>query len=227
MAELEQELAALGDDSMATRPRNRHKTVQVVGTPPEFIEALEGEFGPLGWDLAATAENAKAPRYITPEIDSLAVHWHALDLITNAVNHPSFLMTREYHELLLLYGERTVDLVLEQERSARARDLPICLVGRFAYLNPPFKQSGVWIRKCAAEAARGARLIVLLQASIDTEYYRDHIVGKCECRLMKGRLRFTGHKTQFPKALMTLVFEPGRPARTMHWDWRTGGLTTC
>jgi phage N-6-adenine-methyltransferase len=55
----------------------RHKSDQVVGTPQTFLDAIVRRFGPLAWDLAATAENAKAPMYWTPAQDSLGQHWSA------------------------------------------------------------------------------------------------------------------------------------------------------
>jgi phage N-6-adenine-methyltransferase len=49
--------------------------VQVVGTPWEFITAVEKKFGYLSIDLAATDENAKAIRWITPEQDTFKQNW--------------------------------------------------------------------------------------------------------------------------------------------------------
>lgn len=56
---------------------NRFRSVQVVATPWEFIHAVERKFGPIAVDLAATAENAKAPNFITPEIDTFTQDWTA------------------------------------------------------------------------------------------------------------------------------------------------------
>jgi hypothetical protein len=56
----------------------RGKSVQVVATPWEFVRAAEKKFGPLAWDLAATAENAKAPNFITPEMDTFTQDWGKL-----------------------------------------------------------------------------------------------------------------------------------------------------
>lgn len=53
----------------------RYESEQVVGTPWEFIRAVEAKFGPIAVDLAATAENAKAQRFITPEIDTFTQDW--------------------------------------------------------------------------------------------------------------------------------------------------------
>lgn len=57
---------------------NRSKSLQIVGTPWQFIEAVERKFGRLAWDLAATRDNAKAPRFITPEEDTFKQNWAKL-----------------------------------------------------------------------------------------------------------------------------------------------------
>lgn len=44
-------------------------------TPPDFIRAVERRFGPITWDLAASATNAKAPLFFTKEQDTLAQDW--------------------------------------------------------------------------------------------------------------------------------------------------------
>jgi phage N-6-adenine-methyltransferase len=43
-------------------------------TPPDFFAALHAEFG-FTLDVCATAENAKCARFITPDVDALAVDW--------------------------------------------------------------------------------------------------------------------------------------------------------
>lgn len=53
----------------------RFQSEQVVSTPWEFTRAVEKKFGPLAWDLAATDDNAKAPRWITPEQDTFKQDW--------------------------------------------------------------------------------------------------------------------------------------------------------
>jgi hypothetical protein len=57
---------------------NRHRSKQDYGTPWPLIRAIEKRWGPIMIDLAATAENAKAPRWITPEEDSLIQPWDEL-----------------------------------------------------------------------------------------------------------------------------------------------------
>jgi phage N-6-adenine-methyltransferase len=55
-----------------------------IWTPWSFIHAVEARFGKLTRDLAASGpQSAKAPRWITPEQDSLSIDWykdfHGLD----------------------------------------------------------------------------------------------------------------------------------------------------
>lgn len=65
-------------------PRQRRwRSEQAVGTPPALLQAtrelLGGDFA---WDLAATAANTVAARWLGPgsttAVDSLAVPWHRL-----------------------------------------------------------------------------------------------------------------------------------------------------
>ena len=51
------------------------RSKQDYETPRVFLDAVERRFGPLQVDLAARADNAKAPLFVTPEEDSLAVDW--------------------------------------------------------------------------------------------------------------------------------------------------------
>ncbi len=55
---------------------NRHTSRQDYPTPQKLIQIIEQEWGQLTLDLAATAENRKAPYYLGPEHDSLKEPWH-------------------------------------------------------------------------------------------------------------------------------------------------------
>src|SRR6267142_4248606 len=51
---------------------------QVVGTPWEFIHAIEKRWGKIEWDLAATEDNAKAKYWLNEKQNSLVQPWHML-----------------------------------------------------------------------------------------------------------------------------------------------------
>jgi phage N-6-adenine-methyltransferase len=44
-------------------------------TPQDFFDAVDRRFGPLTTDVCALPENAKCPRFFTPEIDGLKQDW--------------------------------------------------------------------------------------------------------------------------------------------------------
>lgn len=62
---------------MAEPNHNRGRSKQDYGTPPEFIAAVKHGLGiqEFAYDLAATNENTQAPRWWTPEQDSLKQTW--------------------------------------------------------------------------------------------------------------------------------------------------------
>lgn len=53
----------------------RGSSRQDYGTPKVFMDAIAHRFGKPEFDLAATAANAKAPQFFTPEMDSLKLQW--------------------------------------------------------------------------------------------------------------------------------------------------------
>jgi phage N-6-adenine-methyltransferase len=57
---------------------NRGNSEQSVGTPEVFMSAVRSRFDTIYWDLAASAENAKAPKWISEQEDSLTLDWGAL-----------------------------------------------------------------------------------------------------------------------------------------------------
>jgi phage N-6-adenine-methyltransferase len=58
---------------------NRGSSRQDYETPDDFIQAVEARFGKLDFDLAASAENTKAPLFYTEEDNSLARRWDDLE----------------------------------------------------------------------------------------------------------------------------------------------------
>ena len=72
-------------------PRQRPgKSKQDYGTPWPLIRAIEARWGKLTIDLAARADNAKAPLFITPEEDSLTQDWDLRIGNGNAFLNPEF-----------------------------------------------------------------------------------------------------------------------------------------
>ena len=150
------------------------RSKQDYGTPPEFIKAVENTFGPLHWDLAATAENYKVRRFITPENNSLAQDWDVLE------------------------GQ--------------------------LWLNPPFADIAPWVEKASKLKSRPIDhdCLILVPASVGSEWFAKHVWGAAYVYLLRGRLSFDG-KNPYPKDCMLLRYT-GRPpalsSPTYVWDWR-------
>lgn len=104
-------------ETYAQKPRNKNETEQSVGTPWEFIDAVEKRFGPLIYDLAADANNSKVREefggYFDEDADSLKQPWAQLLPQGNLWLNPPFkdiapwaekcaLESRTRHGLILL-----------------------------------------------------------------------------------------------------------------------------
>lgn len=150
----------------------RGKSKQTYGTPPEFIRAASARFGALVCDLAAGAENAKAPEFYDEARNSLAVSW--------ASEHPTGTL----------------------------------------WLNPPFDNITPWAAKCAEESIKRHGLILLLiPASIGTDYFAQHINGKAFVLGLAPRMTFEGCTDPYPKDLMLCVYGYGLHGFDT-WRWK-------
>ena len=161
----------------------RFKSLQVHGSPVELLAAVEGRFGLIDIDLAATAKNRVCTRFISRSENSLKQNWTKL------------------------------------------------LRGRIGYLNPPFDPMAPWADKCVEEARKGARFVMLCQASVDSNWFWK-IFPHCAVYALSPRIRFCNtrgvqSRTGFPKPLILCAFnlvgsgvnewEVGHIAR---WDWK-------
>jgi phage N-6-adenine-methyltransferase len=63
---------------MSTMPAQKPgRSVQEVGTPREFLDAVEKRFGRIAVDLAANADNHVCEMFVSPEDDSLSWVWES------------------------------------------------------------------------------------------------------------------------------------------------------
>lgn len=80
--------------------------------------------------------------------------------------------------------------------------------GGRVFMNPPYGRSvGAWMRKAWEESRRGASVVCLVPARVDTQWWHDYAL-RGEIRFLKGRLRFANspHRAPFPSAVV--VFRP-------------------
>jgi phage N-6-adenine-methyltransferase len=60
------------------------------------------------------------------------------------------------------------------------------------FCNPPYSQKVRWLVKAYASARRGALVVCLLPARIESAWYREHVLGKAEVRMIPDRINFEG-----------------------------------
>lgn len=154
--------------------QNRAKSKQDYQTPDDFIDAVRLRFGPLAIDLAATAQNRKAPIHLGLDVheDALSVQW------------------------------------------------PIAR-GAIGWLNPPFAKLDPWVAKCVASRSRlqgGARILLLVPASIGACWFLDHVHGKAFVHALSPRLKFIGCKDPYPKDC--ILAEYGAAPGFDVWRWK-------
>ena len=103
---------------------------------------------------------------------------------------------------------------LTQDWAARLVTLDMC-----AWLNPPFRGVGPWMKKCGEESAKGCKIISLTLASLGTGWYRDHVEGKALSLVLRDRIIFEGEKDPFPKELMISLWGFGMSGLGF-WSWK-------
>lgn len=81
--------------------------------------------------------------------------------------------------------------------------------GERVFCNPPYgRDVGKWIQKSAEEKKRGALVVLLLPARVDTKWFHELIVPNAEIRFVKGRLKFGGKKESAPFPSMVAIMRP-------------------
>lgn len=87
------------------------------------------------------------------------------------------------------------------------------------WLNPPYAHIEPWVRKAYEESLKGAKVAVLIPASVGSEWWERWVVGKAQARLLRGRLTFEGETTPYPKDCALLLYRRGLHG-VCWWDWR-------
>jgi phage N-6-adenine-methyltransferase len=86
------------------------------------------------------------------------------------------------------------------------------------WMNPPYGDViGDWMRKASEEAAKGAVVVCLLPARVDTSWWWDYCLFG-EIRFLKGRLRFGNSKAGAPFPSAIVVLGPGYSPKVRWWE---------
>lgn len=78
--------------------------------------------------------------------------------------------------------------------------------GRSIFVNPPYKDLALWIKKCHDEWVKGKTVVMLIPSRTDTKAFHDYIYNKAELRFIKGRLCFDDSGKPAPFPSMVVIF---------------------
>lgn len=103
------------------------------------------------------------------------------------------------------------------------------LLGKgWLWLNPPFAKIEPWIKKCREEADKGAKIAVLLPASVDSNWYCNYIESEsavANVLFLNPRLKFVGYKSSFNRpCMLVLFFRAHYLLRPRSWKWKKAAL---
>ena len=88
--------------------------------------------------------------------------------------------------------------------------------GSSTFVNPPYSQTALWIKKASEEASKGKTVVLLLNAVTDTIAFHKYIYRKAELRFLKGRVKFINpaepeKRSPNVKASMIVIFRGTPP----------------
>ncbi len=91
----------------------------------------------------------------------------------------------------------------------------------WGWLNPPYSKIGPWAEKCHLSAQKGAKVALLVPASVGANWYRDFIHNKAYTLFLNGRLAFMPDQPNwlYPKDLILVLFN-GWAVGSNVWDWK-------
>ena len=87
--------------------------------------------------------------------------------------------------------------------------------GNRNYVNPPYKDNKLWLKKGFEEWKKGKTCVFLIPSRTDSRYWHDFVMNANEIRFIKGRLKFQGakHSSPFPSCIVVFNGEIAKLAQ--------------
>lgn len=106
----------------------------------------------------------------------------------------------------------------DEERDALKQDWAADLGRATAWLNPPFSNVAPWAERCARYSSPRLRILFLVQASVGSEWFAEHVFPHAFVLALRPRISFDG-KNPFPKDLILAGYGFGVRGFDL-WRWR-------
>jgi phage N-6-adenine-methyltransferase len=91
----------------------------------------------------------------------------------------------------------------------------------WSWLNPPFANITPWVERAEGEARlAGAKIAMLIPASVGANWWRDFVHDKCLVLCLNGRIQFVGTSDPYPKDCALLIYAPEIAVGYDVWQWK-------
>lgn len=93
------------------------------------------------------------------------------------------------------------------------------------WCNPPYANITSWVKKAKEEASKGAQTVMLVPASVGSNWFASYVEPYAFVSYLNPRLTFKGELTPYPKDCMLLFYTPWGFTGHEVWYWknRIGG----
>jgi hypothetical protein len=225
---------------MGARISTGKNNKQDYATPADFMAAVTKRFGPIAFDLAAHASNAKSPNYFAPvtgregplPFDSKAFGMDAFD-------HPWAKLSCEtffdpHHEVTVRSEIPTIRwtgpgpavgyLSLKKETVSRP-------CKGLLWLNCEFNDIPRWVTRVKEEAEKGADILSLTPASVGSVWFDDLVAPFANVYLLRPRISFIPGEPYNKDCMLAHFKDPRDLAEDemfpfiCTWDWKRDKIT--
>lgn len=211
-----------------------YSSKQAVGTPDDFLEALQKRFGKITVDLAAHKANHVVGRYFAPEqltdtymlnktshddivlplMDAGADGRESSDAFYKAIE---FCQDQNLDKIKISVKNHDIDHI---GFDSLKQDWAEVLNGELGFLNPEYAHISLWAKKCLEESKLGAKIALLVPFS-SANWALDFCYNENTLFLgLNPRLTFKGHKAPYPKDLALIYFDQEITPGFEFWRWK-------
>ncbi len=87
------------------------------------------------------------------------------------------------------------------------------------WLNPPFDNIGPWAKKCLDSSCYESNILLLVPASVGSNWFRDYVWNRSYVMFLNGRLTFEGQTQPYPKDCLLAYYGSGIAGSEI-WNWK-------
>jgi hypothetical protein len=223
---------------MGARISTGKNNKQDYKTPDDLMEAVVRRFGPIDFDLAAHAGNARSPNYFAPStgpggpmpfdpkaygMDAFDHPWARLSCeIFNDPRHEETIHVETPEITMLGPGRCLGEMIGSTVRITRERK-------GLLWLNCEFGDIPRWATRTRQESEEGAHILLLTPASVGSVWFDTLVADRADCYYLRPRIPFIPGEP-YNKDCMLSHFIPmrdraDRPPMSCTWNWKTDEIT--